>query len=207
LGIAKSQEDVMRYSHALTIAAATFALAALAAPAQAADPCAGGLAAARIVDCLRPDGLSGPSRGFRSPGGAPVAAPGKAAPAGAAGAHPAAMAQRPTVNLLVPFDFGSAQLTAAGRKALDALGQALQQPALAEARFELGGHTDAVGTAEYNLALSQRRADAARDYLVNHEHIDASRLTTVGYGSTRLYDAAAPDAAVNRRVQVTRLGS
>jgi outer membrane protein OmpA-like peptidoglycan-associated protein len=188
----------------LTIAASALGLAAFAMPARAADPCAGGLAAARIVDCLKPDGLSGPSRGIRAPSGAPMAAP-------APGAHAAPMArqapQRPTVNLLVPFDFGSAALTDAGRRALDALGKALQQPALADARFEIGGHTDAVGTPAYNLALSQQRADAARDYLVNHEHIDPSRLTTIGYGSTRLYDTNHPDAAVNRRVQVTRLGS
>lgn len=193
----------MRHSHVLSLAAAALGLAALATPARAADPCAGGLATARIVDCLKPNGLSGANRGIRAPGGAPVASP--ATP----GHHqpPAAMAQRPTVNLLVPFDFGSADLTAAGRKALDALGAALSKPALADARFEIGGHTDAIGTPAYNLALSQRRADAARDYLVDHEHIDASRLSTIGYGSTRLYSPAAPDAGVNRRVQITRLGS
>lgn len=192
----------MRQTLMLTLAASTMALAGLATPARAADPCAGGLATAQIVDCLKPNGLSGPSRGIRAPSGAPAATP---------PAHGAAMAQqpplRPSVNLLVPFDFGSAQLTAAGRRALDALGKALQQPDLAGARFEIGGHTDAVGTPAYNLALSQHRADAARDYLVNHEHIDPSRLTTIGYGATRLYDTAKPDAAVNRRVQVTRLGS
>lgn len=192
----------MRHRHVLSIAAATLGLAALAVPAQAADPCAGGLAPARIVDCLKPDGLSGASRGIRAPSGAPVTHPGRAT-----GTPPAATAQRPSVNLLVPFDFGSAALTAAGRKALDALGTALKEPALADARFEIGGHTDAIGTPAYNLALSQRRADAARDYLVNHAHIDPSRLTTVGFGSARLYDTAAPNAGVNRRVQVTRLGS
>ncbi len=192
----------MRHHRILTIAAAALGLAAFAAPAQAADPCAGGLAAARIVDCLKPNGLSGASRGIRAPSGAPIANPGRTS-----GTQAAPMAQRPTVNLLVPFDFGSAELTAAGRKALDALGRALQQPALADARFEIGGHTDAIGTPDYNLALSQRRADAARDYLVQQEQIDPSRLTTIGYGSTRLYNPGAPNAGVNRRVQVTRLGS
>lgn len=196
----------MRPLPILTIAAASLTLAAFAAPARAADPCAGGLSANAIVDCLKPNGLSGASRGIRAPSGAPTGNPAPAATVGGQ-SPPPAPAQRPSVNLLVPFDFGSAALTTAGRRALDALGQALQQPALAGARFEIGGHTDAIGTPAYNLALSQRRADAARDYLVNHEHIDPSRLTTIGYGSARLYEPGKPDAAINRRVQVTRLGS
>lgn len=197
----------MRHSHLLTIAAGALSLTAFASPARAADPCAGGLAPARIVDCLKPNGLSGVSRGIRAPSGAPIANPGPTTGAPTTGQQTARPPQRPTINLLVPFDFGSAALTAAGRRALDSLGRALNEPALADARFEIGGHTDAIGTPDYNLALSQRRADAARDYLVNNAHIDASRLTTIGYGSTRLYNTAAPNAGVNRRVQVTRLSS
>jgi len=51
------------------------------------------------------------------------------------------------------------------------------------------GHTDNVGTPEYNLALSQRRADSVVNYLVNKLEIAPTRLTAVGYGETRpLFD-------------------
>jgi len=47
------------------------------------------------------------------------------------------------------------------------------------------GHTDNVGTPEHNLALSKRRAESVVTYLVETNHIDRSRLTSVGYGDTR----------------------
>jgi len=45
------------------------------------------------------------------------------------------------------------------------------------------GHTDNVGTSEYNMALSQRRADSVVSYLVDNLHIAPARLTAVGYGA------------------------
>lgn len=194
----------MRHTHGLIIAAVSLAVASVAAPAWAADPCAGGLGSAQIVDCLKPNSLSGANRGIRAPAG--TAQPGTTQPSVAQPAAPAATAA-PTVNLLVPFGFDSATLTPAGRAALDALASALKDPELADARFQIGGHTDATGSAAYNMALSKRRADAARDYLIGHGGIDPARLTAVGYGSTHLYEPSAPTAAINRRVQVSRLGS
>ncbi|BBI99816.1 hypothetical protein FGKAn22_15090 [Ferrigenium kumadai] len=47
------------------------------------------------------------------------------------------------------------------------------------------GHTDEVGTDEYNMQLSQRRANSVVEYLVNRSGIDRSRLKAVGYGKTR----------------------
>lgn len=177
--------------------AATFAavLAVSATPARAADPCAGQLATASIIGCLDPT-----TRGIRP------TLPSAPSATGAAPARPAAA--RPTgatVNLLVPFAYDSAELTQAGTQALDALGAALKDPALASARFEIGGHTDASGGADYNLKLSEKRAEAARSYLIERTGVPAARLTAVGFGRARLYDASAPTAAVNRRVQVTRL--
>ncbi len=64
------------------------------------------------------------------------------------------------------------------------------------------GHTDNVGTDEYNLKLSQRRADSVVDYLVHKHGIAPSRLTAVGYGETSpLADNASDEGKrQNRRI-------
>ena len=53
------------------------------------------------------------------------------------------------------------------------------------------GHTDSVGTAEYNLSLGERRANAVRDYLLNRG-IAAGRMRTVSYGEERPIDTTTP---------------
>lgn len=64
------------------------------------------------------------------------------------------------------------------------------------------GHTDDVGTDEYNMKLSQRRADSVVNYMVGNNHIAASRLSAVGYGETRpLADNATEEGKrLNRRI-------
>ncbi|MFC4701415.1 OmpA family protein [Glaciecola siphonariae] len=65
------------------------------------------------------------------------------------------------------------------------------------------GHTSAVGTEAYNQALSQRRAEATRDMLINRYGIDASRLSAIGYGETRLKftENTAEAHRLNRRIE------
>ena len=111
----------------------------------------------------------------------------------------------PSVDLEVNFEFNSAQLTTDAALTLDQLGRALNNPALVSSRFQVAGHTDGVGGDAFNQALSQQRAAAVRDYLVGRHGIAARRLEAVGYGKSRLLDPAHPDAAVNRRVQVTNI--
>jgi outer membrane protein OmpA-like peptidoglycan-associated protein len=50
--------------------------------------------------------------------------------------------------------------------------------------IELGGHTDRRGSNEYNKILSQKRAEVAKKYLVDHG-VDASRIKTKGYGEDK----------------------
>lgn len=122
--------------------------------------------------------------------------------------RPGAMpsAQRPsTVSLSVQFTFGSAELLPQGKRQLDQLALALSDQALLADRFELVGHTDAVGDAESNLRLSLERAEAVKAYLQEVHGFAAQRLLTLGLGFTRLADPARPTAAVNRRVEVRRL--
>lgn len=180
---------------------ASLALGSVAAVAADAPP-----AATTADEFIR--GLTGPGAGVRtrglglSTGTAPAAA---AAPAATAAAT--APAARPRVRFQVEFAFNSAELTPTATRILDELGRALSSPDLSPFRFQLSGHTDATGRADYNVDLSRRRAQSVRDYLVKNFPIPAARLDTIGLGSQMLLDTANPASGVNRRVEITNLGS
>ena len=106
------------------------------------------------------------------------------------------------VNLQIPFQIGSAALTDQARSQLDQLGMALESAELGAMDVGLFGHTDASGSANYNLALSERRAQSVRDYLLAHFRLAPEKLTARGYGEQRLLDPERPNAALNRRVEV-----
>ena len=111
----------------------------------------------------------------------------------------------PSINIKVYFEFDSAILRPETKGTLDDLAAALMSDTLSAYRFEIAGHTDAVGANEYNISLSERRAMAVLNYLVTKLGIDAGRLETVGFGEDRLLDPTNPESDINRRVQITRL--
>jgi outer membrane protein OmpA-like peptidoglycan-associated protein len=82
----------------------------------------------------------------------------------------------------VHFDFDRYSLRPEATRALDEAIKSLQENA--DLRLEIEGHTCNIGTAEYNLALGERRAAAVREYLVGRG-IGADRLRTVSYGEER----------------------
>jgi OmpA-OmpF porin, OOP family len=100
----------------------------------------------------------------------------------------------------IQFAFGSAELRPEAIPLLDSLGEALMSDDLRDWTFVVEGHTDATGDEQFNLNLSQQRADAVRDYLVAKHGVDAERLPTRGYGPSQPFDPARPAAAINRRV-------
>ena len=79
----------------------------------------------------------------------------------------------------VLFDFDQSYIRDDARPVLARLAEALQ--ALPDARVEITGHTDSKGSDDYNLALSQRRADAVRDWLALLG-LSAVTMTTAGAG-------------------------
>ena len=98
----------------------------------------------------------------------------------------------------VHFDFDRYSLRPEAVRALDEAVRSLQEnPNL---RITIEGHTCNIGTAEYNLALGERRANAVRDYLASRG-IGADRLQTVSYGEERpKYDNAREETRrLNRR--------
>ena len=107
--------------------------------------------------------------------------------------------------LLITFVTDSAELTAAARQQLDIVAAAMKNDRLASYRFTVEGHADPRGTSEGNLALSQRRADAVRSYLVSVHGIDGARLHSEGKGESELMNKARPTAPENRRVTFVTL--
>jgi outer membrane protein OmpA-like peptidoglycan-associated protein len=103
--------------------------------------------------------------------------------------------------LVVYFDFNVDELPPAFARKLDQIAQALREhPEVHRLRIE--GHTDYLGSDDYNQALSERRASAVARYLAS-KSIDAARLETVGFGRTRPRDPGKTAAARahNRRVE------
>jgi peptidoglycan-associated lipoprotein len=102
------------------------------------------------------------------------------------------------------FDLDSYTLREDGRSALDKDARLLREHTHVNITVE--GHCDERGTAEYNQALGEKRAQTARDYLVN-AGIEGSRLQIISYGKERPFDPGHDEAAwaKNRRAHfVTR---
>ena len=102
-------------------------------------------------------------------------------------------------DLLANFEFNSEQLTQAAKDNLDQFAKAIKDPRLAGSKFEIDGHTDAVGPEEYNQGLSERRADAVVSYLAS-DGIDKSLLLAKGFGKSKPR-VANPYSPENRRVE------
>ncbi len=82
------------------------------------------------------------------------------------------------------FEYDSAVLTPDGRRTLERQAEWLRL--FPEHNVMIEGHCDERGTREYNLALGERRASAARDYLIAFG-MDPARVTTTSYGKERPY--------------------
>jgi len=105
----------------------------------------------------------------------------------------------------VLFDFGKATLRPAAREKLAKVsGILLAYPSL---KVRVEGNTDNVGSDEFNQTLSEKRAEAVRDYLVS-QNVSPDSLTSIGYGKTR--PIASNDTAdgrqQNRRVEMVMSG-
>ncbi len=112
----------------------------------------------------------------------------------------------PAVALDVKFALNSAALTDEAKDTIRRLAAAINSDQLAGYRFRVAGHTDATGRPDYNMALSKRRAEAVRAYLVSDLGVAAKRLQVVGRGQEEPLDPTNPTSSVNRRVQVENLG-
>jgi outer membrane protein OmpA-like peptidoglycan-associated protein len=112
----------------------------------------------------------------------------------------------PQIAMEINFAFDSAELLPDARGKLDKLGQVLARPNLQSNNIVISGHTDRKGSADYNLNLSERRANSVADYLASKFSVDRSNLTSLGYGYEKLKNPSNPLAAENRRVEIVNGG-
>jgi OOP family OmpA-OmpF porin len=115
--------------------------------------------------------------------------------------------ERPTLLVPIRFEFGSADLTPESREWLEKLSSALGSPDLGHSRFLIEGHTDSVGSDEFNRSLSARRAESVKAF-VAARGIPPERLRAEGRGESEPAAANADEAgrAENRRVEIVNLG-
>jgi outer membrane protein OmpA-like peptidoglycan-associated protein len=109
---------------------------------------------------------------------------------------------KPKIDIAIFFDYNSDVIGPKAVGAVNELGVALLSPTLKGSTILLNGHTDAAGSPDYNLALSHRRAQSVRKYLINTFKIPEDRLLVAGFGFERLKLPNQPLAGENRRVEV-----
>jgi peptidoglycan-associated lipoprotein len=107
----------------------------------------------------------------------------------------------PGVPDRVLFETNLSALSPTARSTLDRQAGWLQQNR--QVAVEVAGNADERGTEEYNLALGQRRSNAARDYLVS-KGVQGSRISTISYGKDRpVALGSTPDAWAQNRNAIT----
>lgn len=103
------------------------------------------------------------------------------------------------------FDVNSARIKGESYQTLQEIGQLLQD--MPDLRLSIEGHTDSDGSDEFNMTLSQKRADSVRAYLISTFGTGADRLEAKGWGESKPLDTNdTPEGkANNRRVELVKL--
>lgn len=115
--------------------------------------------------------------------------------------------ERGTAPILMPsellFDYDEYALKPQAIESLTKLGRLIRRNP--GAQFVIEGHTDSFGPEEYNLELSERRAQSVKQWLAQEMEIEETRMRAIGFGMSRLIapaDGSIDDQAINRRVEI-----
>jgi outer membrane protein OmpA-like peptidoglycan-associated protein len=108
----------------------------------------------------------------------------------------------PAFNADIQFDIDTPIVRPESYQTVGRIADAMVHASLLTYTFLIVGHIEANGKREPNVTLSQRRADAIRDILVNTFKISAKRLQSIGLGEEQLLDPTRPTAAVNQQIQI-----
>jgi OOP family OmpA-OmpF porin len=95
---------------------------------------------------------------------------------------PVPIPKKVSITLLVEFDFDKDVVKPQYHNDIEKVANFLK--AYPKTSGELEGHTDSIGSEEYNKTLSERRAESVKKYLVDNFNVDAARLSTMGYGES-----------------------
>ncbi|SDG49150.1 Outer membrane protein OmpA [Bradyrhizobium sp. Rc2d] len=113
------------------------------------------------------------------------------------------LAKLPAFNAQIQFDADTPIIQPASYQTVGRIADALVHSSLLPYTFLIVGHVESNSkTREANAILSQRRADAIRDVLVNTFKISTKRLHPIGLGEEQLLDRAKPTSAVNGQLQI-----
>ena len=115
------------------------------------------------------------------------------------------LVELPKILVEVRFDPDSAIVRPESYQTLGLIADAMVRATMLPYVFLIVGRTESTGKRDYNLTLSQRRADSIRDVLVNTFKISSKRLQTLGLGEEQLLDANQPAAAINQRVAIVTI--
>jgi outer membrane protein OmpA-like peptidoglycan-associated protein len=108
-------------------------------------------------------------------------------------------------DIKIEFPNNKFSLTKKAKANLNTLAAVLKDAEGKGLTFEISGHTNATGKAEYNDWLSQKRAEAVTSYLIKDKGIPGTMLEPVGAGSNEPLPGVSPKDGKNRRVQVKRV--
>ena len=112
----------------------------------------------------------------------------------------------PQFSADLQFDEDAAVVRPESYRTLGRIADTLYHPSLLGYKFLIAGHVLSTGKRDYNLTLSQRRADTVRDILVSTFKISPKRLLAVGLGEEQLLDGLHPFAPVNQQFQIITVG-
>jgi len=112
----------------------------------------------------------------------------------------------PALNLDIQFDVDTPIVRPESYQTVGRIADAMVNSALLPYTFLIVGHIEANGKREGNAILSQRRADAIRETLVNTFKISAKRLQSLGLGEEQFIDQAHPTSPVNLQIQIVTIG-
>src|SRR5215510_13691760 len=111
----------------------------------------------------------------------------------------------PAFNVDIAFDVDTPIVQPESYQTVGRIADALVHSSMLPYTILIVGHIEANGKREANAILSQRRADAIREILVNTFKISAKRIQSVGLGEEQLLDSVRPTAPVNNQIQIMTL--
>jgi OmpA-OmpF porin, OOP family len=111
----------------------------------------------------------------------------------------------PTFTVNIDFDSDTPVVRPSSYQTVGRIADALVHASLLPYSFLIVGHTESNGRREANAQLSQRRADAIRDSLVNTFKISAKRVQSLGLGEEQFIDQAHPASLANQQIQIVMI--